>query len=311
MNADKGLIFNIQKFSVHDGPGIRTLVFFKGCPLSCKWCSNPEGISPIREVSYRKSKCIGVSQCGYCIKACPEQAITSSDEDIAVIDRECCTKCMDCVEACPALAIETMGHWMSVDEIIQDIVGDASFYMRSGGGITLSGGEPLLQAEFAVKLLDEAHAEGLETAIETTGCVPWEKALPVFERLDFVHMDIKSVDPQKHKEFTYRDNSLILENFRKLCAIFPDKPIIARTPVIPGFNDSVEALQANVDFVNEAGKHCSNLNIEFLPFHNFGSAKYENQAKSYVFKGYHNMKKDYLRELIRQLHSDIPILDVR
>lgn len=311
MNADKGLVFNIQKFSVHDGPGIRTIVFFKGCPLSCAWCSNPEGISLQPEISYKKNKCIGVSKCAYCVKACAENAITADAEDLAVLDRSRCTQCMACADACPAQAIEVMGRWMSVEDIIQEVAGDASFYKRSGGGMTLSGGEPLLQAPFVVKLLDAAHAEGLETAIETTGCVSWEQAAPVFERLDFVHMDIKTVDPVKHKEYTHHDNELILENFRKLCETFPDKPIIARTPVIPGFNDSVEALQANVDFINDAGKNCTNLSIEFLPFHNFGSAKYENQGKPYAFTGYGNMDKEFVRDLRSKMLSDVPILEVR
>lgn len=311
MNTDKGFIFNIQKFSVHDGPGIRTIVFFKGCPLSCKWCSNPEGISINSELSYKKSKCIGVRECAYCIKICPEHAIEADENHLAVIDRIKCTQCMKCVEICPALAIETIGQWMSVEEIINEVIGDVSFYKRSGGGITLSGGEPLLQAPFVVKLLDAAHAEGLETAIETTAYVSWEQAEPVFERLDFVYMDIKTVDANKHFAFTNHDNALILENFRKLCSQFPNKPIIARTPVIPGFNDNVDALQANVDFINEAGKNCSNLSIEFLPFHNFGSAKYENQGKSYAFSGYGNMDKKFVKKLREKMVSKIPILEVR
>lgn len=311
MNVDKGFIFNIQKFSVHDGPGIRTIIFFKGCPLTCEWCSNPEGISLQPEISYKKSKCIGVSKCAYCIKACSEKAIHVNAEDIAVIDRSRCIQCMTCADVCPALAIEVMGRWMSVEEIIQEVSGDAGFYKRSGGGITLSGGEPLLQAPFVVKLLDAAHAEGMETAIETTGCVSWEQAEPVFKRLDFVHMDIKTVDQKKHLAFTKHDNALILENFRKLCRQFPDKPIVARTPVIPGFNDNIEALQANVDFINDAGRNCSNLSIEFLPFHNFGSAKYENQGKRYAFTGYGNMNKEFVKDLREKMLSDVPILEVR
>ena len=311
MTKDKGLIFNIQKYSVHDGPGIRTIVFFKGCPLACRWCSNPEGISPLPEISYKKSKCIELEKCGYCLTACPHQAITSDAEGLANIDHSLCRDCTACADVCPARAIERMGKWMTVDEILKEVSADELFYSRSGGGLTLSGGEPLLQAAFATALLKQAHADGLETAIETTGCVPWEQALPVFEQLDFIHMDIKSVDPVKHRAYTTHDNALILENFSKLCATFPDKPIVARTPVIPGFNDTLEDLQAICDFLSEAGKPAHNLSYELLPFHNFGSTKYEFQGKPYFFDGYANMDKDFVRTLRTQLRSDVPILEVR
>lgn len=311
MNTEKGFVFNIQKFSVHDGPGIRTIVFFKGCPLSCEWCSNPEGISPKPEISYKKNKCIGSEQCAYCINVCKAQAIGVDTEDKIIIDWKKCMQCLECSMVCPAHAIENMGKWMSIDEILKEVSGDAGFYKRSGGGMTLSGGEPLLQAPFIVKLIDAAHAEGLDVAIETTGCVSWESAKPVFERLDFIHMDIKSVDPKMHEKFTHQNNTLILENFKKLCESFPNKAIIARTPVIPGFNDNIKALQDNVDFINKVGKDCSNLSIEFLPFHNFGGAKYENQGKPYKFNGYSNMNRGFVREIIKKMESRIPILEVR
>lgn len=311
MPSEKGLIFNIQRYSVHDGPGIRSIVFFKGCPLACRWCSNPEGMSHRPEVSYKKSKCIGVSKCGYCVKACPAQAIGVDAEDHAVIDREKCTDCLACAECCPAVAMEQMGRWMTVEEVLKEVSADEMFYSRSGGGLTLSGGEPLVQSDFAVALLDQAHRDGLDTAIETTGCVPWDQALPVFERLDFIHMDIKHVDSEKHRAYTSRDNALILENFARLCDTLPDKPIIARTPVIPGFNDTLEELQAIVNFINQAGKNAHKLSYELLPFHNFGSSKYEFQGKPYDFEGYSNMDKEFVRELRTKLVSDVPILDVR
>lgn len=311
MPHDKGMIFNIQKYSVHDGPGIRTIVFFKGCPLDCRWCSNPEGMAHSSEISYKKSKCIGVSKCAYCIDVCPEQAITADAEDLALIDHSKCTNCTLCAERCPARAIETMGKWITTEEVLKEVLADEVFYSRSGGGLTLSGGEPLLQAEFATVLLKQAHAEGLETAIETTGCVPWESALPVFELLDFIHMDIKSVDAEKHRTFTGHDNALILENFAKLCTTFPDKPIIARTPVVPGFNDTLEDLQAIADFINTAGAPAHKLQYELLPFHNFGSSKYEFQGKPYYYEGYSNMDKDIVRQLRSQLVSTVPILEVR
>lgn len=313
MNSEKGLIFNIQKYSIHDGPGIRTLVFFKGCPLACKWCSNPEGIVGYEELSYKKSKCITIDQCGFCLKSCPINAIQRDESGIAKIDRHSCSNCMHCVTVCPSKAIEQIGHWMTVEEIIAEVTSDSAFYSRSGGGMTLSGGEPLLQADFVVKLLQAAHEEGLKTAIETTGCVPWDQAKLVFSELDFIHMDIKSLDSDKHKAYTGRDNTLILENFTKLCQTFPNKPIIARTPVIPGFNDTLEDLQAIADFINKVGKHHLHLQYELLPFHNFGSSKYEFQDKPYAFADYKNMNKGFvqtLREKI-QKNSSIPLVKVR
>ncbi len=311
MNKNKGLVFNIQKYSVHDGPGIRSIVFFKGCPLACKWCSNPEGMAVQPEISYKKNKCIGMSKCAYCAKTCTQDAIIADKEDKAFINRKKCNSCLECAEACPAKAMEQMGRWMTVEEILAEVSADETFYKRSDGGITLSGGEPLLQADFVTRLLKQAHADGLETAIETTGCVPWEKARMVFQELDYIHMDIKTVDPVKHKQFTGQDNQLILENFAKLCAEFPEKPIVARTPVIPGFNDTLEELQAITDFINQVGQHAQNLKYELLPFHNFGSSKYEFQGKPYTFAGYKNMDKSFLENLRKQLKSEIPILEIR
>lgn len=302
-----GMIFNIQKFCVHDGPGIRSIVFFKGCPLHCQWCSNPEGMQTQPEISYKASKCITVEKCGYCLKDCPAGAIHVA-EGVAQIDRERCLRCLQCAEVCPAKAMEVMGQQMSVEEVLARIEEDSVFYSRSGGGMTLSGGEPLLQADFAVELLREAHKNGLETAIETTGCVPWEKAEPVFAELDFIHFDLKSMDDSKHKQYTGQSNKLIKENFTKLCQTFPATPIMVRTPVIPGFNDTVEDIQAIADFINKAAIGRGHIQYELLPFHNFGASKYEFQGKNYALSGLKNMDKQVTEAIKAQVHSDIPLL---
>lgn len=311
ISTEKGLIFNIQKYCVHDGPGIRSIVFLKGCPLSCKWCSNPEGMSFHPEISYKKKKCITMDKCAYCAKVCPQKAVTTSADGFAQIDRQTCDSCMACVEACPAKAIEQMGRWMTASEVLTEVSADETFYKRSGGGITLSGGEPLLQADFAVTLLKQARAEGLETAIETTGCASWNKAEQVFQELDYIHMDLKSVNAEKHRIYTGQDNSLILENFTNLCATFPEKPIMARTPVIPGFNDTLEELQPIADFINEVGKHTQNLQYELLPFHNFGSSKYEFQGKPYSLANSKNMDKSVVAKLREQIKSNIPLVEIK
>lgn len=309
--TEKGLVFNIQKFCVHDGPGIRSIVFLKGCPLACRWCSNPEGMTFYPEISFKKNKCITLEKCAYCAKVCSQNAITADENGLAQIDRQKCDSCMACAEVCPAKAIETMGRWMSAEEVLAEVCADETFYKRSGGGMTLSGGEPLLQADFAVALLELAHEEGLKTAIETTGCVPWDKAESVFARLDYIHMDIKSLDCEKHKEFTGQDNQLILENFAKLCQTFPEKPIVVRTPVVPGFNDTLKDLQTISDFINEVGKNVKDLQYELLPFHNFGSSKYEFQNKPYHFAGCKNMDKAFVNQLREQIKSAIPLVEIK
>lgn len=304
---ETGIIFNIQKFCVHDGPGIRSMVFFKGCPLKCKWCSNPEGIATYPEITYKAQKCITVEKCGFCVQQCPVGAIEVV-EGMAHINREACQRCYQCTEVCPAKAMEIMGKTMTMQEVIDKIEEDGAFYSRSGGGMTLSGGEPLLQADFAVALLREAKKSGLETAIETTGCVPWEKAKMVFAELDFIHYDLKSFDSQRHRAYTGQSNTLILENFVKLCQTFPHKPIMVRTPVIPGFNDTAADIQAIADFVNTVAQDVANITYELLPFHNFGSSKYEFQGKSYALMDYKNMDKEFVDQIRAQVRSVIPII---
>ncbi len=302
-----GLIFNIQKFCLHDGPGIRTLVFFKGCPLRCRWCSNPEGMTSRPELAVKSDKCISLKSCGLCASVCPQKAVGQNEDGRVLIQRELCSSCMACVEICPAKALERMGKLMSVDEVIKKVKADEAFYSRSGGGLTLSGGEPLLQPEFAVALLERAKEEGLETAIETTGCSEWEKARPVFERLDFIFYDIKLFSSELHEKNTGVPNRLILENFAHLCEEFPDKPVTVRTPVIPGVNDDVQQLQTIADFI-EKNARSKKVRYELLPFHNFGSAKYEFMGKSYPLKDLHSMSTEHVEGLKKQLKTAVPLV---
>lgn len=305
--APLGLIFNIQKFCLHDGPGIRTLVFFKGCPLHCRWCSNPEGMNSHPELAVKSDKCISLKSCGLCASACPQKAVGQNEDGRVLIQRELCSSCMACVDICPAKALERMGKLMSVDEVIKKVKADEAFYSRSGGGLTLSGGEPLLQPEFAVALLERAKEEGLETAIETTGCSEWEKARPVFERLDFIFYDIKLFSSELHEKNTGVPNRLILENFTRLCEEFPDKSITVRTPVIPGVNDDVQQLQTIADFI-EKNARSEKVRYELLPFHNFGSSKYEFMGKSYPLKDLHSMSTEHVEGLKKQLKTSVPLI---
>ena len=263
-DKNKGLVFNIQKFSLHDGEGIRTLVFFKGCPLSCTWCSNPEGQSFLPELTYNPEKCIGTTECTMCKDVCTKHAVEEDENHNIKILRNNCDNCGECADVCPSRALEMTGMHMSVDEVIKAVEEDGRFYVRSGGGITLSGGEPLSQPDFAYEILKTAKSRGLNTAMETSGLCSWDVLESIVPYVDQVFFDIKSLDPLKHKEVTGVENKPILENYKKLCRVFPDLNITVRTPVIPGVNDSVSDIEAIRQFINSTGKL---PNYELLPYH--------------------------------------------
>jgi pyruvate formate lyase activating enzyme len=267
----KGLVFNIQKYSVHDGPGIRTIVFLKGCPLSCRWCSNPESQSCEPELAFNAGRCLTFSKCTRCLQACLRGAIIREADDTLRIDRALCAGCpKNCAEACPSQGLIVYGQERTVDDVLKVVEQDAAFYTRSSGGLTLSGGEPLMQGEFAVTLLRDARRRRIKTAVETCGLVPWKTLDAASPLLNYVLYDIKHMDSQVHEEQTGSSNEMILENFRRLVALDPDKPILARTPVIPGFNDSEEAITAIATFL----KPYENVRYEMLPYHRLGTQKY-------------------------------------
>ncbi len=274
-----GYVFNIQHYSVHDGPGIRTIVFLKGCPLRCQWCSNPESQLQDPELGFNPSKCIGIDKCLRCAEVCIYGAVKQDkDENNKIsIDRQLCQECLLCTDACPSKALEVFGKQTSIDEIIQAVEKDSAFYTRSGGGLTFSGGEPLMQAEFVAEVLKVARRRRINTTIETCGYAYWPQFSRVFQHLNSLIMDIKWMDSEKHKKFTNVSNELILENFNKVCEEFPSLPILVRTPVVPGFNDTEEDIQAIVDFI----KGRANVQYELLPYHRLGQQKYNYLGKDY------------------------------
>ncbi|MDR1630443.1 MAG: glycyl-radical enzyme activating protein [Oscillospiraceae bacterium] len=268
-----GYIFNIQHFSLHDGPGIRTNVFLKGCPLRCRWCCNPESHALLPEAAFDKSKCI---LCGACSLGAKEPAVRFEHGE-KVIDRTALHANGERLAlVCPTGAISLYGEQKSVGEILDEAERDAAFYSRGGGGITLSGGEPLFQAEFATAILREAKRRHIRTAIETCGHVPWETLREAAEHLDYVLYDIKSLNSVSHKEQTGVGNEQILENFRLLCEHFPALPKLVRTPVIPEFNEH-EALE-----IKAFAESFPNVTFQALSYHTFGVKKYAMLGKTYT-----------------------------
>lgn len=267
----KGMVFNIQKYSVHDGPGIRTIVFLKGCPLHCRWCSNPESQKGYPELAWNSGRCIGLSKCTHCIKACSRGAVKPGADDKPEIDRSLCEDCDHaCAAACPSQGLLVYGKERTVDDVLHHVEQDMAFYSRSGGGITLSGGEPLFQKDFAVALLKHARKHRMKTAIETCGMVAEENIRAAAPYLSYALFDIKNMDGEKHKIHTGADNSRILKNFKILAEDYPDLPILARTPVIPGFNDTREDIIRIAEFI----KPFSHVKYELLPYHRLGTQKY-------------------------------------
>ncbi|MCP4757805.1 MAG: glycyl-radical enzyme activating protein [Proteobacteria bacterium] len=289
-----GLVFNVQKFSLHDGSGIRTLVFLKGCPLTCDWCSNPEGQSFVPELAFTEAKCIGIRECTYCLDVCQPEAIETSEEGKVCIERNRCDNCGKCAEACPAQALEMLGDYREVDDVLKVVEEDSTFYSRSGGGLTIGGGEPMSQPEFTIRLLETAGNRGIDTAIETCGHCRWEDLERACRHVNQVFFDVKSMDPEKHKDWTGVSNRLLLENLRKLCRNFPHVEIVVRTPVVPGFNDTEHDIQAIVDFLDTVP---GSFRHELLPYHTFGESKYSRIGKRYRMSRVESPKKERIDTL--------------
>lgn len=277
-DAPKGLIFNVQKFSLHDGPGIRTIVFLKGCPLACMWCSNPEGRSRSVELIHSCDRCVGSDECDRCIAVCLEGALSHDDDGKATLDRSRCDGCGDCASVCPSEALELSGDWLGVDDVLRIVEEDDAFYVRSGGGLTVSGGEPLAQGSFVHALLRAARDRGIDTAIETSGLCNWETMKRVAPLANRIFFDIKCLDAEKHERVTGVRNDQILDNFRRLRFELPGVDVVVRTPVIPGINDSEEDIRAIAEFVSNAGGASA---YELLPYHGFGETKYAKLDKHY------------------------------
>ncbi len=270
----EGIVFDIQKYSTHDGPGIRTVVFLKGCPLRCLWCCNPESQRTFPELEYRYQKCI---KCGECAAACPKLVITVSEgQQCNQIDRTLCDHCGICAEHCPTGALRIVGRWMSVDEVLAQVQKDRDYYRRSGGGITLSGGEPFLQGKFAIEILENCYRRNIHTAVETTGNVEWTVLRQAADYTDLFLYDLKHMDSQIHKTLTGVSNDQILENLRRLTE--HGSRIIIRIPVIPGLNFQRENLRMLAAFLQDTTVR----EIHLMPFHQLGKDKYKRLGRDYA-----------------------------
>jgi pyruvate formate lyase activating enzyme len=263
--AVSGRIFDVQRFSIHDGPGIRTTVFLKGCPLRCLWCHNPEAVSREIQLGFSAARCL---RCGSCAEACPHGGHHFDPERGHTLDRAACDVCGRCVEACQARALELIGRDAGVEQVLAEVLRDRAFYETSGGGLTLSGGEPLAQLEFSTALLAAAKAAGLHTAVETCGAVPWPSFEAVRGLVDLWLFDLKESDPERHREFTGASNRQILANLAQLHD--SGARILARLPLVPGLNARPEHLRAVAQLVEGLP---GLVGVEVMPYHRLGLAK--------------------------------------
>lgn len=300
-NVLMGTVFNIQKFTIHDGPGIRTEVFFKGCPLSCKWCSNPESIRPELEVGVYSNRCIGVDHCGYCLTACElsqGKILVIENNKVTGINREKCTKCNKCVEACPSNALMNWGKKMTVPDVMKVILSDREYYKKSGGGVTLSGGEVLVQWEFAQELLKECKKERLHTCIESTLHYRTNVLDQIYPYVDLVITDIKHMNAAQHKELTGVSNKLILNNIKRTVEL--NMPLVIRIPVVPNHNNDENNIRATAEFITkELGNQVKQ--VQLMPYLPMGTEKYKSLGINYPMSDFKHVERSDWEENILHL----------
>ena len=306
-SASKGLIFEIQKMSTEDGPGIRTTVFMKHCPLKCVWCHNPESIPKKPLLEWLKHKCIG---CKTCVETCKQNAL-SLDKEGLHIDREKCISCGECVEACPSTALHMFGTWWDLEDLFHEVNKDRVYYIKSGGGITVSGGEPTLQPEFVEQFLKKCKDNGLSTALDTCGYASKETFKKILPYVDLILLDIKEIDPEKHKKYTGVSNEKILENAKWLACYVKDhnKKLWIRTPLIPTYTATEQNIKGIGAFiVNELENIPERWDL--LAFNNLCADKYDRLDIDWELNGIPLMKEERIEKLYK-LAKDTGITNVQ
>jgi pyruvate formate lyase activating enzyme len=300
INKNTGIIFDLKRFALHDGPGIRTTVFLKGCSLTCHWCHNPESWEIQPEISFFPDRCIG---CMACVEACTK-GCHIADSNNHLYDRKNCVKCGLCIQKCYARALEMIGKKVSVKEIIREVLKDNSFYDTSVGGITISGGEPMVQFEFTKALLKEAKRNDLHTCLDTSGYAPFKHYNRLMDYVDIFLYDIKETDEKKHKENIGVENKMIIENLIKLD--HKGGKIILCCPIIPGFNDRDDHFNKIADLANRLENI---MEINIIPFHLLGKSKWANIGKNNFFDSLSNTDNDRREEYkkIIQSYTKVPV----
>lgn len=271
--GEKGFISTIQRYSIKDGPGIRSTIFMAGCNLRCKWCANPELLDMYPKYMYFENRCV---RCGSCVETAVNNSISLSSNG-CIIDRERCTNLGECMEICPKEAFEKIGMEITADDLVKKLLRDEVFYRQSGGGITFSGGEPALQAQFVIEVAQKLRQHGINTALDTAGAVKWDILSNIINHMDVVLYDIKVYETKNHIIFTGIDNGIILENAQRIAKF--KKDMIVRLIIVPGFNDSWEDLISRVNFVKTLGS--SVKRIDFLRYHKLGVGKYKRLGMKY------------------------------
>ena len=287
--VEPSIIFDIERCATKDGPGIRTVVFFKGCNLSCLWCQNPESQIADLQIMYYRSEC---TECGRCVKACLQNAIYSDPKFGLITNHEQCVTCGACVDTCFFNARRLIGKSLSIDEVMEQIMRDKNYYTNSGGGVTFSGGEPLLQSKFVAELANRCNTAGIHTTLETAGMVSIDTLKFIIPLIDLIYFDFKHIDPEKHYQSIGVYPDQITKNL-KWMSHYSEKLII-RIPIIPGFNDSKDTLHQMFSFIKKELLECR---VELLPFHRLGLGKYEGLGMDYSMKGIDNLKDSDCEEL--------------
>ena len=285
----KGIIFDVKRYAIHDGPGIRTTIFFKGCPLQCQWCQNPEGIESRPEILLRSKRC--AEDCDACVSACPQGAISKNGSSVE-FNTERCDFCRKCEEVCVYDALEVVGREVTVHEALEEIERDRVFFEESGGGITFSGGEPLMQFDFVQALLTKVKERNIHTTLDTSGYVDFTDLERINDQVDLFLYDIKIIDDERHKKYTGVSNTIILENLQKLSE--KGVPVTVRIPLISGINDDEQSVESFAEYVKTL-KNIKHINI--LPYHKGGCEKYKNLRKDDSLKTFQPPTNDRINEI--------------